>query len=338
MSWRALARTSVATARVLVALILALVALPATAHELRPAYLDLHEVAPDRFDVLWKTPMAGDLRLALEPEFSGAIVNATPVVTRRARDAAVQTWRIEARTPLRGQTLTIRGLETTLTDTLVRIAFADGSQWVKRLTAQEPAATIPVHPTATAVAVEYLKLGVLHILLGIDHLLFVLALLLLTRNGMQLVKTVTAFTVAHSLTLALATLGFVHVPQAPVEAVIALSIVLVAAEILRARRGFNGLAIHAPWLVAFAFGLLHGFGFAGALAEMGLPAGRIPLALLFFNVGVELGQLAFILTVFAVLAAVRRLRFTGLRWSALLTPYAIGSLAMAWLIQRVAAF
>jgi hydrogenase/urease accessory protein HupE len=331
MSWRALSRA-------VVFLMLVLGALPAIAHEVRPAYLDLREVGNGQFDVLWKTPMAGNLRLALEPEFSGEFVNVTPVVTRRVRDAAVQTWRVEARTPLRGQTLTIRGLETTLTDTLVRIDFADGSQWVKRLTAQAPATTIPVSPTTTAVAAEYLKLGVLHILLGVDHLLFVLALLLLARNFTELVKTITAFTVAHSITLALAALGFVHVPQAPVEAAIALSILFVAAEILRARRGHVGLAFRAPWLVAFAVGLLHGFGFAGALAEVGLPEGHIPFALLFFNVGVELGQLAFIVTVLAGLAAVRRLRFTVLRWSALWTPYAIGSLAMAWLIQRVAAF
>jgi hypothetical protein len=168
--------------------------------------------------------------------------------------------------------------------------------------------------------------------------MFVLALLLLVNSVRQLVVTVTAFTVAHSLTLALATLGFVHVPSAPVEAVIALSIVFVAAEILRAGRSQPGLAARMPWVVAFAFGLLHGFGFAGALAQIGLPEGRIPMALFFFNVGVELGQLAFIAAVLGVLAAVRYLRFTVPRWSTFLPPYAIGSLAMAWLIQRVAAF
>lgn len=324
--------------RALATFALALLALPAIAHEVRPAYLDLHEVTPGRFDVLWKTPMAGDLRLSLAPEFSSAVVNVTPVTTRRTRDAAVQTWQIEARTPLRGQSLRIRGLDATLTDALVRVDFADGSQWVKRLTAQETAATIPLRPTAWAVAAEYLKLGVSHILLGVDHLLFVLALLLLTRNVMQLVKTVTAFTAAHSLTLALATLGFVHVPQAPVEAVIALSIVFVAAEIVHARQGRVALAMRAPWLVAFVFGLLHGFGFAGALTEIGLPEGQVPLALLFFNLGVELGQLAFIAVVLAAIAAVRRLRIATPRWGNLVPPYAIGSIAMAWLVQRVAAF
>jgi hydrogenase/urease accessory protein HupE len=327
-----------ALGRAWVLAVVALVALPALAHEVRPAYLDLREVGEGRFEVLWKTPMSGDLRLALEPQFSGATANVTPVATRRMRNAAVQTWTMDAREPLRGQTLTIRGLDTTMTDALVRVEFADGSLWVKRFTAQEPTAAIPLRPAAAAVAAEYLKLGVQHILFGTDHLLFVLALLLLTASVAQLVKTVTAFTVAHSMTLGLATLGFVHVPQAPVEAVIALSIVFLAAEILRARNGTTGLASRAPWLVAFAFGLLHGFGFAGALAEVGLPEGQIPLALLFFNVGVELGQLLFIAGVLAALAALRRIRLALPRWRPLALPYAIGSVATAWLIQRLAVF
>ena len=185
---------------------------------------------------------------------------------------------------------------------------------------------------------EYLKLGVEHILLGIDHLLFVLALLLITHGGWTLVKTVTAFTVAHSITLALAALGFVHVPQAPVEAVIALSIVFVAAEILRSRQGHKGITARAPWIVACAFGLLHGFGFAGALSEIGLPEGHIPQALLFFNLGVELGQLLFIAAVMSFIVLVKRARIRIFRGSELVPPYAIGSVAMFWVIQRVAAF
>jgi hypothetical protein len=172
----------------------------------------------------------------------------------------------------------------------------------------------------------------------VDHLLFVLALLLITRGFGRLVKTVTAFTVAHSITLALATLGFVHVPQRPVEAVIALSIVFVAAEIVHARRGREGMAARAPWMVAFTFGLLHGFGFAGALSEIGLPAGHIPLALFFFNVGVEVGQLLFIAAVLSLVALVRHLRLPLPGWAELVPPYAIGSVAMFWVLQRIAAF
>lgn len=315
-----------------------LVAVPSLAHEVRPAYLELHEDKAGEYSVLWKTPMRGDMRLALAPIFSGKTQVLTPVIFRQVAGAAVQTWRFKTIEPLRGQTLRIDGLEATMTDVLVRAEFADGTNWTKRVSPQEPAVTIPLRQSAGAVAVEYAKLGVEHILLGIDHLLFVLALLLITDGGWKLVKTVTAFTVAHSITLGLAALGLVHVPQAPVEAVIALSIVFVAVEILRAQQGQEGIAVRAPWLVAFIFGLLHGFGFAGALSEIGLPQGQIPLALLFFNVGVELGQLLFIAAVLCCIMLVRRVRFRFPDWAARVPPYAIGTVAMFWVIQRVAVF
>jgi hydrogenase/urease accessory protein HupE len=320
------------------AIALALLAPFGHAHEVRPAYLELRETAPGVFDVLWKTPMRGELRLALDPEFSGRTSLASPPSARATRDAVVRTWTLSADEPLRGQSVAIRGLEATLTDALVRIEFADGATWVERLTPQQPAATIPAATTGLAIAGEYFGLGVEHILLGIDHLLFVLALVVLVRNRWQLVSAITAFTVAHSITLALATLGFVRVPQAPVEAVIALSVAFVAAEIVRSRRGHGGFAARAPWTVAFAFGLLHGFGFAGALAEVGLPAANIPVALLFFNLGVEAGQLLFIGAVLAAAALARRIRFATPRWAGLVPPYAIGSVAMFWVAQRIAAF
>lgn len=322
---------------ILVALATLLVPLPGHAHEVRPAYLDLREDRPGEFSVLWKTPMLGDLRLALNPAFSGPVEALTSVATRTTGDAAVQTWRLRAER-LRGQTLRIEGLGTTLTDALVRVAFADGSSWVQRLTPQQLGAIIPTRPSAWGVAATYLTLGIEHILTGIDHLLFVLALLLLTTGTWQLVKTVTAFTVAHSITLGVATLGVVHVPSRPVEAVIALSIVFVAAEIVQARRGRAGLAVQMPWIVAFIFGLLHGFGFAGALSEVGLPEGHIPVALLFFNLGVEVGQLLFIAAVLTLVTGARRIPMAWPRWAGLVPPYAIGSLAMFWVIQRVAAF
>lgn len=321
-----------------IALLFALLPAALFAHEARPAYLELREEQVGEFSVLWKTPMRGEMRLSLAPEFLGRTERLTPVALRDTGGAAVQTWRLRAVEPLRGQTLRIRGLEGTMTDALVRIEFADGSAWVKRLTPQEPAAAIPARQGGWSVAGEYLRLGVEHILGGVDHLLFVLALLLITRGFGRLVKTVTAFTIAHSITLALASLGFVHVPQRPVEAVIALSIVFVAAEIIHLRKGREGVAARAPWVVAFTFGLLHGFGFAGALSEVGLPTGHIPLALLFFNVGVEAGQLLFIAAVLSLLALVRRLRVPLPRWTELLPPYAIGSMAMFWVLQRVAAF
>jgi hydrogenase/urease accessory protein HupE len=308
------------------------------AHEVRPAYLELRENQSGEFSVLFKTPMRGDFRLALTPEFGGRTEALTPIVTHLTGDAAVQTWRLRALDPLHGQMVGIAGLSGTMTDALVRIEFADGAAWSQRLTPGQPAASIPQRQSGWAVAGVYFNLGVEHILTGADHLLFVLALLIIVRGTWPLVKTVTAFTVAHSITLALATLGFVHVPSKPVEAVIALSIAFVAAEIVYAYRGQQGLAQRAPWMVAFAFGLLHGLGFAGALSEVGLPPDHVPVALLFFNIGVEAGQLLFVAAMLAIVWVLRS-QLTALpRWTRLLPPYAIGSVAMIWVFQRVAVF
>ncbi len=308
------------------------------AHEVRPAYLELRETTTGEFSVLWKTPARGEMRLALSPEFSASHKNITPIMTRQTETAALQTWNIRTIESLRGQTIGIHGLERTMTDVLVRIEFADGSSWVQRLTPSNPVATVPVEQSAGEVAGQYSKLGVEHILLGIDHLLFVLALLMITRGTMHLVKTITAFTVAHSITLGLATLGFIHVPSRPVEALIALSIVMVAAEIIHTRRGIEGLTARAPWIVAFSFGLLHGLGFAGALSEVGLPEGHIPVALLFFNIGVEAGQLLFIAAVMGVMAAFRQVHMQMPQWAPYIPPYTIGSVAMFWVFQRLSAF
>ena len=307
------------------------------AHEVRPSYLEMRETAAGEFSVLWKTPMQGDARLALEPAFASDVVRIAPVTTRRSPGAAVQTWAVRA-AALRGQTLAIDGLEGTMTDALARIEFGDGTAWTHRFTPDRPSITIPLADRAWTVAGVYFKLGVEHILTGIDHLLFVLALVFIARGRWPLVRTVTAFTVAHSITLGLAALGFVNVPQAPVEAVIALSIAFVAVEVVQGSRGRPGITARAPWIVAFAFGLLHGFGFAGALSEVGLPERHIPLALLFFNAGVEAGQLAFVAAVLGAgaLAARARIRWPG--WAVLAPAYAIGSVGMFWLIQRVAAF
>ena len=310
----------------------------AFAHEVRPAYLDLREEAPGIFDVLFKTPMRGDARLALNVSFSGRVQTATPVISRMTDNAMVQTWRLSAIEPLAGQEVRIDGLASSMTDALVRIEFVDGGEWVGRLTPGRPQATIPARQGGWEVAATYLNLGVEHILLGIDHLLFVLALILIAPNTRQLILAITAFTVAHSITLAAATLGFVNAPAPPVEAAIALSIAFVAAEIIRAREGKAGIAARAPWVVAFAFGLLHGFGFAGALSEVGLPAGNIPVALLFFNVGVEIGQLLFVAVVLGLAALFQLARRPLPRWATLAPPYLIGSLAMFWVIQRVSMF
>ncbi len=322
----------------LACLLVATFAAAAPAHEVRPAYLELHETATGELDVLWKTPMVGDMRLSLAPVLSGKSEELVPLTTRRTGSAAVQTWRLRLLEPLRGRSLAISGLDATMTDALVRIQFADGTTWVERLTPKSPATTIPVRPGGWSVSGTYLKLGIQHILSGIDHLLFVLALMIITRGGWKLVKTVTAFTVAHSVTLTAAALGYVHVPPPPVEAIIALSIVFVAAEIIRGRQGRPGLAARAPWVVAFGFGLLHGLGFAGGLSEAGLPDGHIPLALLFFSIGVETGHFLFIAVVLSLMAVARRLPLRAPRWAELVPPYAIGTLAMFWVFQRLAAF
>jgi hydrogenase/urease accessory protein HupE len=320
---------------------LLLFAASASAHELRPAYLELCELRPGQFSVLWKTPMVGDARLALTPEFSGDAQAVSQVVTRTPPGAAVQTWTLRAPT-LRGQTLRIRGLESTMTDALVRAEFADGTSWTQRLTARDPSATIPTRESAITVAGVYLTLGIEHILTGVDHLAYILAMLYLVRGWKRILATMTAFTATHSLTLTGAALGWVHVPQPPAEACIALSIVFVANEIVRSHQGRPGLTARWPWVVSFTFGLLHGFGFAGALSEVGLPQTAIPVALLFFNLGVEVGQLLFIASVY--LAAwlmkqlAQRLALASPAWSWRIAPYSIGSVAMFWLIQRLSVF
>jgi hydrogenase/urease accessory protein HupE len=310
----------------------------ASAHEVRPAYLELREEKWGDFSVLLKTPMQGDARLALTAVFSGKVENITPIISRRTGDAMIQTWQLRAIEPLAGQKVLLRGLSNTMTDALVRIAFANGGTWVERLTPGSPEAMIPRTPSRWVTAATYLKLGIEHILLGFDHLLFVLALLIITEGTWRLTKTITAFTIAHSITLALASLGFVNVPPPPVEAAIALSIAFVAVEIVHVRQGRRSLAARTPWLVAFVFGLLHGFGFAGALTQIGLPAGQIPVALLFFNIGVEAGQLIFVGVVLGLLALIGSRRLLLPTWVKLIPPYAIGTIAMFWVIERVAAF
>jgi hydrogenase/urease accessory protein HupE len=312
--------------------------MPCAAHEVRPSYLEVREYTQGAFEVLFKTPLRGDRRLALSAEFTGRIEAVTPMRSRTLDDAALQTWRFRSVDPLRGQTIAVAGLENTMTDALVRVAFLDGTVWVHRLTPQAPSGRVPELAGDLSVSGTYLTLGIEHILTGIDHLLFVLGLLLITRGTWRLVKTITAFTVAHSITLALATRGYVHVPPAPIEALIALSIAFVAVEGVRLLKGREGFTARAPWLVALAFGLLHGLGFASALSRVGLPESNIPVALLFFNLGVEAGQLGFIAVVLCARAALHRIPVSPARWPQLLAPYAIGSIAMFWVIQRVAAF
>jgi HupE / UreJ protein len=306
----------------------------ASAHEVRPAYLSVEEGAPNEFSVLFKTPMQGDARLALSALFSGKIETVTPIVSRPTGDAMVQTWRMRTIEPLAGQNVLIDGLQNTMTDALVHVVFANGNSWTAQLTPSEPSALIPASQSAWAVFATYVRHGIEHIAFGFDHLLFVAALMLIVRDWRKLVKAITAFTAAHSITLTCATLGWVTLPSAPVEAMIAISIVMVAAEVVRMERGQLSLAIVRPWMVAFAFGLLHGFGFAGALVQLGLPQSDIPLALLAFNIGVELGQLAFVAVLLSAVFAMRQVVAIP-RQAIVTSAYAIGIVAAFWSVQRL---
>jgi len=307
----------------------------ASAHEMRPAYLELKQTGESTYDVLWKVPGRGeDLRLALYVEFPEGTTNTREPRATMVNGAFTERWSIRRDGGLTGGTIHVLGLSQTMTDVLVRLERLDGTTQVTRLLPSAPRFLVESAPHAFEVARTYTVLGIEHILGGIDHLLFVLALLILTRGGWLLVKTVSAFTVSHSLTLTAATLGWVHVPPPPVEACIALSIMFVAAEILRVRGGEKTFTARNPWLVAFVFGLMHGLGFAGGLSEAGLPETHIPVALLFFSIGVETGHFLFIGVVLAAWWLVRRSPITLPRWADLVPSYAIGGIAAFWFIER----
>ncbi|MEE8469583.1 MAG: HupE/UreJ family protein [Planctomycetota bacterium] len=323
---------------------LALIALtglsaPALAHEMRPGYLQLQQTGEETYDVLWKVPAAGtDMRLGIYVRFPAGTEETSEHRALFVGGAFVERWSVRHPGGLMGQTIHIDGLRSTMTDVLVRVERLDGTTLVGRIEPSQPSLFLTATPSLWALAGTYFALGVEHILGGIDHLLFVLALLMLVKGRRRLITTITAFTVAHSITLAAATLGWVDVPGAPVEAVIALSIVFVAAEIVHGLRGREGLTARSPWIVALVFGLLHGLGFAGALHEVGLPEHAIPVALFLFNVGVEAGQLLFVAGALTLLALVRRVVSVPPRWAEWVPAYGIGSVAMYWTIQRVSTF
>jgi len=315
----------------------------ASAHESRPAFAELTETQPGRFRIVFKRPARGDNVLSLSLTLDPACREAGRPVQYLLSGSAVRQWTVDCgKRGLAGRTLSIPGLQNTLTDALVRISYARGGRESAILRPASPSMVVKGPAGPLDIAWDYTVLGIEHILEGIDHLLFVLCLIFLVRGTGPLVKTVTAFTVAHSITLGAAALGFVSVPTRPVEALIALSIVLLAAAVAGGVRKRSALALRRPWLIAFAFGLLHGFGFAGALSDVGLPQTDIPLALLAFNVGVELGQLLFIAAVLALIAILRFVTAQDVRWGArwaaarLVLVYGIGGVACLWTIQRVA--
>ncbi|MEQ9694793.1 HupE/UreJ family protein [Shimia sp. SDUM112013] len=320
-------------------------ALSANAHALEPGYLDLRQLTNEGWQVFWRKPDVQGAPMRIDAVLPEPCIPAHGDAPRFDGYAWIASWVAQCKGGLEGGVVSIPGLEAQRTDVLVRLQPLEQPMSTVRLTPSQISFVVPVALSGSEVFLSYLGLGFEHILEGLDHLLFVFALLLIVRNPWRLVGTITAFTVAHSITLALATLGHIRLPGPPVEAVIALSIVFLAVEILKHEQGEMRLSERAPWLVSFGFGLLHGFGFAGALTEIGLPPGDIPLALLAFNVGVELGQLTFVAAVLAMFATIRiaapalarQVREPHLPGT-LMLGYAIGGMATFWLVQRLTAF
>jgi len=316
---------------------------PARADEFKPAYLQLTQLDQDTYDVLWKIPALDEATtLKVKPQFPDGTEVLTKTRGTFSRGVTVQRWRIRVPHGLDGQAVIFSQLSETRIDVLARLVRLDGSVQLERILPVSPQFVAKRSPGSLEVVKTYTVLGIEHILTGFDHLLYVLGMLILVGGWRRIVVTMSAFTATHSLTLTAAALGWVHVPQPPVEACIALSILFVAREIVQAHRGRPGITARWPWVVSFTFGLMHGFGFAGALAEVGLPQSSIPIALLFFNVGVEIGQLMFVGAVLAVIAAgwraAQRLRLSQTAWLSRIAPYAIGGLASLWLVERVTAF
>lgn len=309
------------------------------ADEFKPALLEISEREPGWFDVTWKVPLRNGRPLPMSPELPIVLEQMGPVSSRIASGSAIEqsTWTTNADSIV-GGAIKIDGLSSMPIDVILQIDLADGSEHSAILRPASPSYIVPDRATKWTVAGSYWKIGTIHILEGFDHLLFVLALILIVPSLWTLLKTITAFTVAHSISLALATLGVVDMPGAPTEAVIALSILFLAVEIVHSREGRVTLTERYPWFVALAFGLVHGLGFAGALAEVGLPQQEIPLALLMFNVGVETGQILFVSVVLLLIAVFKRVPVKWPQGSWKLMPYAIGSTAAFWTLQRVDSF
>ena len=305
-----------------------------SAHELRPGFLELRETAPGTYSFLWKKPSGGEIEIYIAPIIPKGCRLTPSGQQQLTPGALVVRGTLNCEGGVQGKLLAIDGLESTVTDVIVRVHHADGRLESHLLKPVNPSVTLGAQTTGWQRSFSYLRLGVEHILLGVDHLLFVLGLLLIVGDRWMLLKTVTAFTLAHSITLAVATLGYASAPIAPLNASIALSILFLGPEIVRRWRGQTSFTIRHTWVVAFAFGLLHGFGFASGLTTMGLPQAEIPLALLLFNVGVEIGQLFFVAMIVALERAFRILQIRWPRAAEALPGYAVGSLGAYWAIQR----
>jgi hydrogenase/urease accessory protein HupE len=316
-------------------LLITLFSNPATAHESQPGLLELKQLGPERYEVTWRAPIYYGKPHPAELLLPEAWQQVGERTMRQLPDSALYTHIVDvAGGSINGDIIRFPGLEATITDVFVRVSRLDGSESSLVVRPTQPFAELRGERPWYVTSGEYLVLGINHILMGIDHLLFVLGLLIIVQGRHMLVKTITAFTVAHSMTLAAATLGYADVPGPPLNAAIALSILFLGPEIVRVWRGQTSFTIRHPWVVAFGFGLLHGFGFASGLSTVGMPKAEIPLALLMFNIGVEIGQLAFVFLILLVYRAMRVLEFRWPHWVNFAPGYAIGSLGAYWTIQR----
>lgn len=307
------------------------------AHEIRPAYLEINQVSDTSYSVTWKIPKLNNRIPKISPLFpKGFILNKKSSET--LVNAQVERFEGIYHDALSGKEISIDKLPLTLVDVMVKINLSDGITHHFLLQPSHATKQIPVMPNKFEVFQLYTVLGIEHILIGIDHLLFILGLLLLIQNWRTLLYTITAFTLAHSITLGLSTLGLITIPQAPIEAIIALSIVFLAREYIMLQRGIRSLSVKKPWIVAFAFGLLHGLGFAGVLSEIGLPQKEVPLALLTFNIGIEIGQIIFIAVMMLLLALANKMIKKSPSYTRMIPGYALGIIATFWVIERVMAF
>jgi hypothetical protein len=308
----------------------------AVAHEARPAYLEIKETQPNRFEILWRTPVLSGMRLPVALRLPESAKNLKEPTVQELTDSLLERRSCEVPGGLAGQRIEFPGLQATITDVLVRVEMQDGRKWTTIVRPSQPWVEIAAAQSAAGLLGTYLVQGICHIAFGLDHLLFVLGLLLIVQDRWTLIKTITAFTVAHSLTLAIATFGWADAPVLPLNAAIALSIFFLGPEIVRSWRGETSFTIRHPWVVAFAFGLIHGFGFASALTSAGLPRKDLPLALLGFNVGVEVGQIAFVVLIVLLERSFRQLQIRWPRRVAALPGYTVGTLGAFWTIQRTA--
>ena len=330
-------RTFVTRTFVALLLVLLLPASRAWADEARPAYLEIKETAAGQYSVLWRTPVLSGMRLPIVLTFPADMRNLkAPTVEELADSVVERRWIDAGPKGLSGRRIEFEGLQLLITDVLVRVEMLDGRKWTAFARATQPWVEIETSQTWLTVAGTYIVDGIRHIVFGADHLLFVLGLLLIVGDRWMLLKTITSFTIAHSITLAIATLGYANAPVVPLNAAIALSILFLGPEIVRSWRGETSFTIQRPWVVAFAFGLLHGFGFAGALTSAGLPRADLPFALLSFNLGVEIGQVGFVLLIVALERSFRVLEIRWPRWVRAMPGYTVGSLGAFWTIQRVA--